>query len=354
MNVRLVVWVTTLAGCLAVPPPPLHAQEVATPTFRTSVLLTELDVIAHDAAGRLVEGLTPDDFEVVEDGTTQTVDSIEFIDVEAAVTATEGRPSGIVSNAYRRTSRVWIVVVDDLRLGRALRGPVRDALATLVAGLSPDDLVALVPTSGRKESRVEFTRDKPTVLSAVNGLRFSEAGVGQVRSGDRSGATDVTNNRMPSALVGSVGGGADNPAAGDGTQPMLQSPDMQAEASDDRLLTTLADVSTMAGQTSASRVVVVLVSTGLPVTVHPEALRTLDQKDLLEGLRKSELEGGGFARMRPWEPGIQRERRMQQTVRLIMTAQRGSRSREGVAHPSRLSPGSPGAALGVWGAVGLP
>jgi VWFA-related protein len=205
---------------------------------------------------------------------------------------------------------------------------VRSALATLVAGLAPPDLVALVPTSGRRDQRVEFTRDKGEVRRAIGRLRFSEAGPGQTRLGTPAGppgGIDITGVQgTPPVWIGTrprVGTEPPSPSArAGGTDPMLESPEPQAEGADDRLLTTLADVSTMIGLTSASRAMVVLVSSGLPVTIHPDVLRTLDQTDFLRGLREPD---GQFTRLPPWEPTIQRERRMEQTVRLILEAQRG-------------------------------
>lgn len=317
-----------------------RGQQPAPPTFRTATLLTELDVLPVDGDGAVVAGLTADDFEVVEDGEPQTVDSIEFVDVDAA--SVDRLPPDVVSNAYRTSSRVWVLVVDDLRLGRSLQAPVRAALTTLVEGLAPADVVALVPTSGRRDQRVEFTLDKSTVLGAIGRLRFVEAGPGQTQLGTPSGppaGVDVTGRQgTPWPLAGPRPmSGAELPqasSAGGATEPMLDSPELRAEAADDRLLTTLADVSRLIGQTSAWRVMVVLVSSGLPVTVHPEALRTLDQSGLLDGLRRPDSEE--FVRMRPWDPSIQRERRMQQTVRLIAQAQRGRVTVYGV-NPMHLS-----------------
>src|SRR5688572_17271214 len=55
---------------LGVAPPPAPTQEVVP---GTSAELVQLDVVVTDAKGQLVRGLTPEDFEVREDGKRQSV-----------------------------------------------------------------------------------------------------------------------------------------------------------------------------------------------------------------------------------------------------------------------------------------
>lgn len=314
------VWLVIAIGNVVV-----SGQPPATPTFRSVTVLTELDVLPVGHDGALVRGLTAVDFEVVEDGVPQVVDSVEFVDVDAAPTTS--LPPGATSNAYRASSRVWVLVVDDLRTGRALQAAVRSALSQLVEALSPGDFVALVPTSGRQAHRVEFTRDKADVLAAVRRLTFAEAGVGQRELGRPGGSTaawGIAERQGTPAMRSAPQVGTalpSRPSVAGGTDPMMDSPELSAEAADDRLLTTLADVSTMIGRTSASRVLMVVVSSGLPVSLAPDARRVTDQSDLIEGLKNENT--GEFSRIRPWDPVQQKTARTEQTARLVMTAQRG-------------------------------
>ena len=53
----------------------------ARPTFRTRVEYVEVDATVNDNAGQFVSDLKKGDFEILEDGKTQTIDRIEVIDV---------------------------------------------------------------------------------------------------------------------------------------------------------------------------------------------------------------------------------------------------------------------------------
>src|SRR5215471_5442669 len=64
------------------------AQKPNTPTqqpvFRAGANLVLVDAYPQKD-GKIVEGLTPADFQILEDGKPQTVDSIEFVRVEATL-----------------------------------------------------------------------------------------------------------------------------------------------------------------------------------------------------------------------------------------------------------------------------
>ena len=71
--------------------PALVAQQ--TPTFRASVKLIDIDVIATDKDGKFIRDLTRDDFEILEDGKVQDLQTFSFVDVPAEAVAPAPAPS---------------------------------------------------------------------------------------------------------------------------------------------------------------------------------------------------------------------------------------------------------------------
>jgi len=61
-----------VASVTAVGPQAKPNQQPERPVFRTGTTLIEVDAMVRDGNGRFVEGLTHDDFEVLEDGVAQT------------------------------------------------------------------------------------------------------------------------------------------------------------------------------------------------------------------------------------------------------------------------------------------
>ena len=61
--------VVVVAATLAVHP--FAAGQQDTPTFRSGVRLVDVDVVVTDSAGNPVRDLTPDEFEIIEDGRRQ-------------------------------------------------------------------------------------------------------------------------------------------------------------------------------------------------------------------------------------------------------------------------------------------
>ncbi len=49
--------------------------------FRTEIELVQVEVIATNADGRFLEGLAKDDFELLEDGKRQRIDTFQGVDV---------------------------------------------------------------------------------------------------------------------------------------------------------------------------------------------------------------------------------------------------------------------------------
>jgi VWFA-related protein len=130
------------------PPPPTTppAQQPLPqrpPVFRGGVDLVALDVYPR-RDGRIVEGLTIQDFEVLEDGRPQSVEQIEFIQVEPATQIDELGPnvetSGLVHAADPRR-RLFVTYLDQFHLrsldARVVSAPVGHFYSSVFA---KDDL----------------------------------------------------------------------------------------------------------------------------------------------------------------------------------------------------------------------
>jgi len=89
-------------------------------TFKVEVNYVEIDAAVVDAQGRPVSDLTKDDFEIVEEGTPQTIAAFSRVDVPVS------RPDpplfkrapvepDVVSNIDPFNGRVFLIVLDDLQ-----------------------------------------------------------------------------------------------------------------------------------------------------------------------------------------------------------------------------------------------
>ena len=89
------------------------AQQPA-PTFKASTQVVELDVRVFDNDGRFVTGLSAGDFEIVEDGAAQQVQTLFFVDGPAragAAPASGATPTGAAS-PLQRPRQTWIFFFD--------------------------------------------------------------------------------------------------------------------------------------------------------------------------------------------------------------------------------------------------
>ena len=152
--------------------------------------LVQVDaVVTKD--GKPVKDLTADDFEIFEDGRRQTITSFAYI---SNVPASASQPVKVdkktAANAnaapyapIRRDDphRTVAFVVDDLGLSAESMSVVRKQLRKFIAEqLQPNDLVAIIRTSGELGALQQFTNDKRLLNRAVDRLRWnfcSRAGV---------------------------------------------------------------------------------------------------------------------------------------------------------------------------------
>lgn len=149
-------------------------QRPQQPTFRAGVSAVRVDVIVTDREGKPADNLTAADFEVVEDGKPQTVNSFKLIRVQ-----TRQEPGGEAPRAIRTFDdeatelarddvRIIVILLDDYHVSRVSAINLRAWLRRFVERqIGAYDLVALMypltPTSA-----LTFTRDRFALASAID------------------------------------------------------------------------------------------------------------------------------------------------------------------------------------------
>src|SRR5438093_1005495 len=177
----------------AQPPPPPQQQQ---PTFRVRVDYVEVDVVVTDRQGNLVRDLKKEDFQVLEDGKNQAINTFTFVDIPVE---RADRPlfqespiePDVRTNEKPFDGRVYVMVIDDLhtRFGRTQR--VKAAAKQFIERrLGANDLMAIVHTAGGSDTGQEFTSNKRLLLAAVNktsGRKLDSATAGKTSDYYRPG-----------------------------------------------------------------------------------------------------------------------------------------------------------------------
>jgi VWFA-related protein len=142
------------------------------PIFRSDVNAVVVDLRVVDRDGRFVRDLTAEDFSVTEDGQPQSITTLALVDIpieraEPPRLGGEIVDSDVASNA-NSGGRLYIIVLDDVHTN-PLRSVTVRALARqfIERNLGPTDRAALIATSGRRETILEFTGNKRRLLDAA-------------------------------------------------------------------------------------------------------------------------------------------------------------------------------------------
>jgi len=148
------------------------------PVIRVTVNLVQLDAVVTDSSGNQITTLRPDDFRVFEDGQPQAITNLSYVRVGSRVSETPATPTGLpnldsVQVWREQVHRVIAVVVDDLHLSFVNTGSVRKAVRAFVdKDIQPDDLVAILHTSGSMGPLQQFTHDKRLLEAAAERIRY--------------------------------------------------------------------------------------------------------------------------------------------------------------------------------------
>ena len=125
-------------------------QKPQPPTFRTGINFVRVDVIASDKDGKPVTDLKQADFEVMEDGKAQSIETFRFISVTGNTESGEA-PKAIRSDydeeseAAREDVRLFTIFLDDYHVRRGTAMSVRKALVDFMQkDVGPSDMVGLM------------------------------------------------------------------------------------------------------------------------------------------------------------------------------------------------------------------
>lgn len=168
---------------------PNQAQE---DVVRVTTNLVQVDVAVTDKDGKQVTDLSPEEFEVFEDGRKQQITNFSYISTQLNASSqpseTATRPQPPSKNAPKvqpanlrpeQVRRTVALVVDDLGLSFESISYVRDALRKFVdEQMQPDDLVAIILTSAGSGSLQQFTSDKRKLYAAIERVRWYPNGRG--------------------------------------------------------------------------------------------------------------------------------------------------------------------------------
>ena len=175
--------IIALAGTLAAgqqaqqPPqqPPAEqppAQPPSQPTFRTGINFVRVDVIVSDKSGNPVSDLKQTDFEVLEDGKPQSVETFRLVKIDNATALVETRRpiqtrADEENAAADEDARIFVFFLDDyhVRLGNSMaaRKPMMEFIQN---NLAPRDLVAVMYPMTPLDA-VALSRDHQGVVRAL-------------------------------------------------------------------------------------------------------------------------------------------------------------------------------------------
>ena len=175
------------------PPPPAQndqsPQQTVSP-IRVSTELVLANVVVRDKSGNLIRGLKKEDFALFEDGKKQDISTFDFENVdelttagtaEATVTGAAGEgPAGILKKSSApvmnaRDRRVIVLFFDFSAMEPDQIDRCVDAAKKYInAQMQLADLVALVSLATNMRVDLDFTDDKPKILTVLTAYATGE------------------------------------------------------------------------------------------------------------------------------------------------------------------------------------
>ena len=171
-----------MAALVAAQPPARAPQQ---PTFRSGTRLVQVSVIVHDGRRQPVEGLTPEDFRVFEDGREQRVALFEVhtrtgsANGSAVSSSDAATPApGTFTNRIPSPAASGVVAIlfDQLNMGSMAQSRAREQLLRYLRRLRPTDRVALYAlTPDGVRLLYDYTHDANTLVAALNRVQQGES-----------------------------------------------------------------------------------------------------------------------------------------------------------------------------------
>ena len=168
--------------------PPSPADDL---NIRVSVNLVQIDVAVTDLHGVPVRDLTQADFELLVEGSRQTITHFSHVAKPAPAVLPVLIPRSVSKEMIAampppaplnpdQVGRVMAVFVDDLSLAAQTIPQVRRGLVKAIASqIGPTDLTAIVRSSAGLGALQDFTSDRRMLLAAVDQIRWNPRGRGE-------------------------------------------------------------------------------------------------------------------------------------------------------------------------------
>lgn len=143
-------------------------------TFKVEVNYVEIDAAVVDRQGQFAGDLTRNDFQVIEEGTPQTITAFSRVDVpitrpDPPLFKRAAIEPDVVSNLEPFNGRVFLLVLDDLQTDFTRSARARAAAIQFIRRyVGANDMVAVVTTGGRTSGAQEFTNSQSRLIAAAN------------------------------------------------------------------------------------------------------------------------------------------------------------------------------------------
>jgi VWFA-related protein len=170
-------------------PNSVDAQDVV----KITTNLVQVDAVVTDKTGKRVTDLKPEEVELSEDGQVRTISNFTYVNLDSSSaipvvrTPNNNRrdvaPPPLVPRPVQpgQVRRTLALVVDDLGLSFESSVRVRRSLQKFLdEQLQPDDLVAIIRTSGGIGALQSFTTDRRQLYAAVEKVKWNLIGRGEV------------------------------------------------------------------------------------------------------------------------------------------------------------------------------
>jgi VWFA-related protein len=166
-------------------------------TFKIEVNYVEEDVRVVDRDGNFVRGLSQEDFQVLEDGKPQKVQTFGMVDIpntrprKPLYLGADALPiePDVAVNKQVLDGRLYLIVLDDYHVAPLRTQNVRNlARRFVLEKLGPDDQAAVVVTSGLMRASQDFTQNRRLLVEAIDnfvGQKMPSAGVARNESKSR-------------------------------------------------------------------------------------------------------------------------------------------------------------------------
>lgn len=180
---------------------------------KISTNLIQIDVTVTDKNGKVVPGLTADDFELSENGEKQKISNLSFISRTSgqATATTTDESRNLNPNAYEpvkpgQVRRTVAMMIDDRNLSFASAYYTRKSLRKFVdEQMQPSDLVAIIRTGGGAGALQQFTSDKRMLSAAIDKIHWNPSSAVDAVPTVESDGQDITERtRLESNAAGGI------------------------------------------------------------------------------------------------------------------------------------------------------